>query len=405
MKKIVYLLILLSICIIPKTTFAATKINVSNDSELISAMESTSDNEITLTNNVEITYDSQLEAEDNVLMVTKGKHILNLNNHNIITESNLQADYGLITVLGGSLEIKGNGTISAPNVTLSVMGGTLTINGGTYNASDQNHVDNVLMSYSGKIIINKGTFTGYFYAEGPENSGGDTPSQGSSLPMLSSSVAATVHTNRAMASQKLGAPLDTKPSITINGGTFNSPTYLKNTDTTINGGTYAGDNAVEIIGSNSKIKVTDGTFNGDDIGFLLNTSLGDPLVQLNGGTYTCTNCGDQQISLGAVTIGPFTEQKDGTGLLRNALGENATIDDDTIIESTTEYNNANVYYYHTNNTVRVSTPVEPQQNEQSNKQNGAKVENPETNDNILLSVIALITSLSVILISTKKLNN
>ena len=409
MKKIVYLLLLLSICLIPRTTFAATKVNASNESELRSAMEATTDNEIELTNDVEITYDSSLNDEENFLIVTKGNHVLNLNNHSITTESNSQADYGIITVLGGSLEIKGDGTISAPNVVLSVMDGKLIISGGTYISGDQNHVDIVLMTYGGTIIVNKGTFTGDTYAEGPDAStggsgSGNGPSQGSSLPILSSNVAATVHSNRNNASQRLGAPMDTKPNIAINDGTFNNTTYVYNTDLTINGGNFAGENAVEVAGSNSKIKITDGNLNGDDIALVVNTASGDPSVQLNGGTYSCTECGDQQMTFGAITIGPFQEQKDGSGLLNNLLGENATIDDNTVEEATADYDGINAFYYHTNKTVKVSTPIQPKENQESaNKKN--EVDNPETSDNILLSVIALISSLSLILVSAKKLNN
>ena len=407
MKKIVYILLLLSICLIPRVTFAATKVNVSNDTELRSAFESTTENEIILNDDIEITYDPILEDEENFLMVKAGKHVLNLNNHTISTQSTAQTDYGLITLIGGSLEISGNGQVAAQNVVLSVMGGTLTINGGTYISGDANHVDLVLMTLSGKTTINKGTFTGNTYAKGPDDSSSGDPSQGSSLPILSSNVAAKVNVNRNTASQKLGAPLDTKPSITINEGTFNSTTYVKNTDLTINGGTFGGDNAVEVAGSNSKLTVKDGTLNGEDIGLLVNTSEGDPVVALQGGTYSCTDCQEQTMTFGGITIGPFADQKDGSGLLRNLLGENASIDDADVTEQQTTYNTADVYFYRTNQTVKVSTPVTPTDNKENKEKPKSKdeIENPDTSDNILLSVIALISSFSVILVGTKKLNN
>jgi len=402
MKKIIYLLLLIIIFLIPRTTFAATKVNVSTADELRSAIEATTDNEITLTNNIEVTYDNTLEDADNYLIVSGGKHILNLNNHNIITESSAHSDYGIITVLGGSLTIKGNGKVAAQNVVLSVMGGTLTISGGTYVSGDQNHVDLVLITYGGKIIINKGTFTGNTYAEGPDDdSGGGEPSQGSSLPILSSNVAAKANVNRNNASQRLGTPLNTKPAITINEGTFNSTTYVENTDLTINGGTFGGDNAVEVAGSNSKLTVTDGTLKGDDIGLLVNTSTGDPVVNLQGGTYSCTDCEEQSLTFGGITIGPFADQKDGAGLLRNLLGNNASINDATVTEQQATYNTTDVYFYHTNQTVKVSTPVQPQ--EQSQQQNIKEVTNPDTSDDILLSIILLISSLSIIVVGTKKL--
>ena len=409
MKKIVYILLLLSICLIPRITFATTKVNVSNDTELRSALESTNENEIILTDDIEITYDPILEDEENFLMIKTGKHVLNLNNHTITTQSSAQSNYGIITVIDGSLEIKGNGQVAAQNVVLSVMGGTLTINGGTYISGDDNHVDMVLMTFSGTTIVNKGIFTGRTYAEGPSGDSGGEPSQGSSLPILSSNVAETVSVNRNNASQKLGAPLNTKPNITINEGTFNSTTYVENTDLTINGGTFAGDNAVEVSGSNSKLKVNGGTLNGEDIGLLVNTSSGDPVVALQGGTYSCTDCEEPSLSLtfGAITIGPFADQKDGNGLLNNLLGKNASIDDGNVTEQQATINNQDIYFYHTNQSVKVSTPVTPTQNKENKEQSKSKdeIENPETSDNILLSIIALISSLSVILVGTKKLNN
>ena len=408
MKKIVYILLLLSVCLIPKTTFATTKVNVSNDTELRSALESTTENEIILTDDVEVTYDQSLEDEENYLMVKEGKHILDLNNHSIKTESIAQSDYGLITVIGGSLEIKGNGQVTARNVVLSVMSGTLTINGGTYISGNENYADVVIMTYSGTIIVNKGNFTGNTYAEGPESNGnGGMPSQGTSLPILSSNKKSNIQTNRTKASEKLGAPLDTNPNITINEGTFNSTTYVSNTNLTINGGTFKGENAVEVSGNNGSLKVNNGNFNGDDIGLLVNTTSGDPTVALNGGTYSCTDCGDQTITFGAITVGPFTQQNDGTQLLQNILGNNANIDDSTMTEETTVYNNESVYFYHSNNLIKVTTPAAPKEDKEdkTKERQTEEIENPETSDNILLSVIVLISSLSVILVGTKELNN
>ena len=104
-NKIVYLLVILSIFLIPRMTFAATKVEVNNVNELRNAIESTENNEIILKNDMEIVYDTTLEDEDNFLMVKVGNHTLNLNNHNITTTSVSTTDYGLITVIDGSLTI------------------------------------------------------------------------------------------------------------------------------------------------------------------------------------------------------------------------------------------------------------------------------------------------------------
>ena len=405
-NKIVYLLIILSVFLIPKMTFAATKVEVNTVDELRNAIGSTENNEIILKNDIEVVYDTSLEDEDNFLMVKVGNHTLNLNNHNITTSSVSTTDYGLITVIDGSLTITGNGTVSARNVVLSAISGTLTINGGEYISGNGTVTDNVLVLYSGKVIINKGEFTGETYSEGPQGVE-PTPGPNSHSPVLRSNENATVRINRNNISKKLGDPLTTTPNLTINDGTFNSSTYIYNTNMTINGGTFSGNNAVEVTG-NSKLTVNDATINGEHTGLMVNNTSGNPDVELNGGTYSCTDCGQQTGSAqGALSIFSFDEQQDGKAVLNSLLGDKAQIDDDTVIEETfTNAGNTTSYYYHTNNLVKVTTPVEQNTSNNSNNVNKRSNEtNPDTNDNILLSILMLITSLSVILVSAKKINN
>ena len=405
-NKIVYLLIILSVFLIPKMTFAATKVEVNTVDELRNAIGSTENNEIILKNDIEVVYDTSLEDEDNFLIVKVGNHTLNLNNHNITTSSVSTTDYGLITVIDGSLTITGNGTVSARNVVLSAISGTLTINGGKYISGNGTVTDNVLVLYSGKVIINKGEFTGETYSEGPQGVE-PTPGPNSHSPVLRSNENATVRINRNNISKKLGDPLTTTPNLTINDGTFNSSTYIYNTNMTINGGTFSGNNAVEVTG-NSKLTVNDATINGEHTGLMVNNTSGNPDVELNGGTYSCTDCGQQTGSAqGALSIFSFDEQQDGKAVLNSLLGDKAQIDDDTVIEETfTNTGNTTSYYYHTNNLVKVTTPVEQNTSNNSNNVNKRSNEtNPDTNDNILLSILMLITSLSVILVSAKKINN
>lgn len=402
MKRIVYLLLLLSICLIPKTTFAATKVEVSNESELKEAIEATTDNEITLVNDIEFVYDDTLEVEDNYLILTKGNHILNLNNHTIKIDGGSTSSYGLITLTGGSLEINGDGQISASKTVLSAVKGTLIINGGTYIAGNEDSPDAAIFTYSGNVIINKGTFKGYTYADGPVSNNNGTPSQGSSLPILSSNQPANIITNRNNASKKLGDPLDTKPTITINEGTFSTTTTIYNADLIVNGGTFGGESGIEVLGDKTSLKINDGNITGTSSGLTVNPIEGDPSVELAGGTYSCTEYNEQSPT-GAITMGMYYEQKDGKGILKNLLAKNAAIDDETITEGSAQYGTTTRYYYYTNKNIKVTTPIQPK--EDTNKQEKEEINNPETSDNILLSIIALISSLSMILISAKKLNN
>lgn len=395
MKKIIYILIILSICLIPRTTFASNKINVSTTDDLRNAIESSNDNEIVLNNDINVTYDLSLEDEDNYLIVKAGKHVLNLNNYSIKTDSNSQSDYGLITVLGGSLEIKGDGEVSAPNVVLSLIAGNMTINGGTYISGDENYADIVIMTYSGKLTINKGYFTGNTYAEGPETNDG-LPSQGKSLQTLRSQVPTGVIINRNNASKKLGAPLNTLPNITINDGTFNSTTMIYNSNVVINGGNYSGNNAIDISGKDTSLDINDGEITGTDTGLMINTLYGDPSVQLSGGTYTCTECGNDITSFGAITLGVYAEQKDTKELLNSLLTKNATLNDDTMNEGTMNFGNETAYYYYTNKLVKITKPIAEREQKET-------LDNPETSDNVLLSIITLISSLSIILIGYKQL--
>ncbi len=404
-NKIVYLLVILSIFLIPRMTFAATKVEVNNVNELRNAIESTENNEIILKNDMEIVYDTTLEDEDNFLMVKVGNHTLNLNNHNITTTSVSTTDYGLITVIDGSLTITGNGTVSARNVVLSAVSGTLTINGGEYISGNGTVTDNVLVLYSGKVIINKGKFTGETYSEGPQGVE-PTPGPNSHSPVLRSNENATVRINRNNISKKLGDPLTTTPTLTINDGTFNSSTYISNTNMTINGGTFNGNNAVEVTGD-SKLTVNEATISGEHTGLMVNNTSGNPNVELNGGTYSCTDCGQQSGSAqGAISVFSFDEQQDGKVVLNSLLGDKAQIDDDSVIEeSFTNTGNTTSYYYHTNNLVKVTTPVEQNTSNNNNVNKGSDVTNPDTSDNILLSIILLISSFSIIVVGTKKISN
>jgi len=406
-NKIIYLLIILSVFLIPRMTFAATKVEVNTIDELRNAIESTENNEIILKNDIEVVYDSTLEDEDNFLMVKVGNHTLDLNNHNITTSSISTTDYGLITVIDGSLTITGNGKVSARNVVLSAVSGTLTINGGEYISGNGTVTDNVLVLYSGKVIVNNAKFTGETYSEGPQGVE-PTPGPNTHSPILRSNENATVRINRNNISKKLKDPLNTIPELTINDGTFNSSTYISNTNMTINGGTFNGNNAIEVTG-NSKLTVNEATISGEHTGLMVNNTSGNPDVELNGGTYSCTDCGQQSGSTqGALSVFSYDEQQDGKEVLNSLLGDKAQIDDDTVIEeSFTNIGNTTSYYYHTNNLVKVTTPVEQNTtNNNSNKVNKeSNVTNPDTNDNILLSILMLITSLSVILVSAKKINN
>lgn len=248
MRKLLSILLsVLMICALTTPTFAATSVNVANETELKDAIANYDDVEIVFTASFDLT---------NTLTIPAGKTVVfNLNGNTLSQKKACTGSYSMIQN-NGNLEITGNGKISFENTNNG--GGDVW---GTYTISNGS---------GAKVVVQNGTVE---------------------------------HLGSLNTRQTDVAIQNYQGTVVINGGTISSPEFRSIRDFTaggsviINGGTIIGQVWMQGLGSgSSKLEINGGSFEpaeGDGSSVFITNGTNDVEIEINGGYFkTKIGCTD-----------------------------------------------------------------------------------------------------------------
>ncbi len=155
--------------------------------------------------------------------------------------------YGIINVNGGSLSVRGNGSIEVRRHGISSRGGTLAVTETAFNLTGQNgaYASTGVLNKGGTVIINSGTFSGVSDGLGQINhESGNTTINHAEM-------------TGTTADNPVGVVYSEKGTLTINGGTFSNITVEENNFVKVN-------SVAEFLGKGYTFKHQDGTWVTDE---------------------------------------------------------------------------------------------------------------------------------------------